>query len=225
MQKLIFASISCALLAAIFSVSAFAEDATPPSVCAEWKSGVGIDTKALDKLAKNAASEKLANGLLYTKNQFVVLLGKDLAAAKDVLANSKDKLPKTKKGQVDLEDVTLNGFKLSGLNLDNVNLEGAEMNGADLSGSTLRGASIYKAELEGANLNNTDLSFANAAKAELNNASLCQASLTSAELEDAVVLGAYLKGAKLDRARNIPRVIYLNAENVLHYGLPVPPEK
>ena len=225
MQKLIVASISCTLLMSIFAVPAFAEDATPPSDCAEWKSSVGIDTKALDKLAKNAASEKLSSGLLYTKNQFVVLLGKDLAAAKDVLANFKDKLPKTKKGQVDLEDVTLNGFNLSGLNLDNVDLESAEMNGANISGSTLRGASIYKAVLEGAKLNNSDLSFANVAKAQLTNASLCQANLTSAELEDAAFLGAYLKGAKLDMARNIPRIIYLNAENVLYYGLPVPPEK
>ncbi|MDH4235120.1 MAG: pentapeptide repeat-containing protein, partial [Gallionella sp.] len=62
-------------------------------------------------------------------------------------------------------------------------------------------------------------------KAQLTNASLCQANLTSAELEDAAFLGAYLKGAKLDMARNIPRIIYLNAENVLYYGLPVPPEK
>jgi hypothetical protein len=33
------------------------------------------------------------------------------------------------------------------------------------------------------------------------------------------------KGARLDAAKNIPPIIYLNADNVLHHGLTVPPEK
>jgi hypothetical protein len=225
MQKIIFTSISCILLASIFATPAFSEDAAQSAFCADWKSSMAIDTKALDKLATNSAKDKPENGALYTKKQFAALLGKDLATAKEVLANSKDKLPKTSDGKVDLKDVTLNGFNLSGLNLDNVDFKGAEMNGANLSGSSLRGASLYKAELEGANLNHTDLSFAYMAKATLVKASLCQATMTSVDLEDAEILGAYLKGAKLDMARNIPKTIYLNVESVLHYGLPVPLEK
>lgn len=224
MQKLIFASISCALLAS--AAPAVADD--NPSIfapsCAEWKSTVPINMEALDKLKKSSATERPANGQSQTKNQFVVLLGKNLVAAKDTLANYKDKLPKTSEGMVDLRDVTLNGFNLSGLNLDNVDFKGAEMNGVDLSGSSLRGASLYKTELEGANLNNTNLSFTNAAKAKLSNASLCLATLAYTELEDAVLKGAYMKGAKLDMARNIPKSIYLNAQGVLHFGLPVPPD-
>lgn len=225
MNKYIYAAISSVALGSILVFPAFAEEAVSSTVCAEWKSAVVIDMKALDKLAKSSATEKLANGLSYTKNQFVVLLGKDLAAAKETLANAKDKLPKTSEGRVDLKDVTLEGFNLSGLNLDNVDFKGAEMNGADLSGSSLRGASLYKVELEGANLNNTNLTFANLSQAKLTGASLCQATLIAADLEDAEITGAYLKGAKLDRARNISKLIYLNAENVLHIGLPVPPEK
>lgn len=223
MQKII--SILCALLA-VFSVTpAYSEDAVQTPFCAEWKSAVAIDTKALDKLATNSAKDKPEKGALYTKKQFAALLGKDIAAAKEVLANSKDKLPKTSDGKVDLKDVTLEGFNLTGLNLDNVDLKGAEMNGANLSGSSLRGASLYKAELEGANLNHTDLSFANMSKATLLKASLCQAIMTSVDIEDAEILGAYLKGARLDMARNLPRTIYLNVESVLNYGLPVPMEK
>ncbi len=223
MQKLIFTSISCVLLS---TTSALADDPSSifVSTCAEWKSAVPINTEALDKLKKNAGSEKPASGQSYTKNQFVVLLGKNPVAAKDALANYKDKLPKTGEGKVDLKDVTLNGFNLSGMNLDNVDFKGTELNGADLSGASLRDASLYKAELEGANLNNANLAFANLSKTKLVNASLCHATLTSADLEDAVIKGAYLKGAKLDMARNIPKTLYPNAQNVLQFGLPVPTE-
>lgn len=226
MQKFIFASISSVLLATLSTSPARAEDTSSifVSACAEWKSNVAINLEALNKLQKSAASEKPANGLSYTKDQFIILLGKNPVAAKDALANYKSKLPKTSEGKVDLKDVALNGFNLSGLNLDNVDFKGAELNGADLSGSSLRDASLYKAELEGANLNNANLSFANAAKAKLVNTSLCHATLTATDLEDAVMRGAYLKGAKLDMARNIPKVIYLNAQSVLNFGLPVPPE-
>ncbi len=224
MQKMLSASISCALL--VSAVAAFADEnpAIFGSPCAEWRSPVKIDTEALDKLKKNSATERPQNGLSQTKNQFIVLLGKNLVGARDTLANYKDKLPKTSDGMVDLRDAKLEGFNLSGLNLDNVDFKGAELNGADLSGSSLRGASLYKAELEGANLNNTNLTYANAAKATLNGASLCQATLTETELEDAELKGAYMKGAKLDRAKHIPKSIYQNTEAVLHFGLPVPPE-
>lgn len=192
------------------------------SECAEWKSSVQIDMEALNKIQKNAAGEKPSNGLSYTKNQFVVLLGKNPVAAKDALANYKDKLPKTSEGKVDLKDVALNGFNLTGMNLDEVDFKGSEMNGADLSGASLRGASISKTELEGANFNHANLSFANITKAKLLNASLCHATLSSADLEDVNLRGAYLKGAKFDMTRNIPKVIYLNAQGVFHFGLPVP---
>jgi uncharacterized protein YjbI with pentapeptide repeats len=224
MQKYI--SIPCVLIAFVCAAPAVAEEGSimAASSCAEWKSGTNIDTEALDKLQRNAAGERPANGLAYTKNQFIVLLGKNLAKAKETLANAKDKLPKTSDGKVDLKDVTLNGFYLSGLNLDNVDFKGAEMNGADLSGSSLNGASFTKTELTGANFNNANLSYATLSKAKFNNASLCHASLVSADLEDAVFRGAYLKGAKLDMAKNIPKVLYLNAQNVLLFGLPVPVE-
>jgi len=224
MQKLTLASISCALL--VSSAPVFAENnaAIFSPTCTEWKSSVPVDVEKLDKLRKRAARERPSKGLSQTKNQFIVLLGKNLVGARDTLANYKNKLPKTSKGMVDLRDATLEGFNLSGLNLDNVDLSGAELNGANLSGSTFRGASLHKTELEGANLNNSNLSFANASSAELNNASLCQADLSSAEFEDAVLLGAYMKGAKLDRVRNISKAVYQNAQGILFFGLPVPAE-
>ena len=232
MQKLF--SVSCALLAFFTVSSVFAEETVPAPaaasvavpatfVCAEWKSSVAVDTSALNKLQKNSAGDKPASGLSYTKDQFVVLLGKNLAKAKEMLANSKDKLPKTSEGKVDLKDVTLNGFNLSGLNFDNVDFKGSEMNSADLSGSSLRGASLAKVELEGANLNNTNLSFATLTKTKFIDASLCNASLANADIEDAVLRGAYLKDARLDHTKNIPLNIFQNAQAILHFGLPVPP--
>lgn len=225
MQKLIYVAISSVLLASAATASAEDGASIFVSTCAEWKSGVSIDTEKLEKLKKDSATERPASGQSQTKKQFIVLLGKNAVAAKDTLANYKDKLPKTNEGMVDLRDATLNGFNLSGMNLDNVDFKGAELNGADLSGASLRGASLYKTELEGANLNNSNLSYANVSKAKLSNASLCQATLTSAELEDAVLLGAYMKSAKLDMAKNIPKSVYLNAQSVLQFGLPVPAEK
>jgi uncharacterized protein YjbI with pentapeptide repeats len=227
MQKLI--SVIFTLLASFTFSSAFAEESIPAPAatatlsCVEWKPSVAVDTAALNKLQKNSASDKPASGLSYTKDQFVVLLGKNLAKAKEMLANSKDKLPKTSEGKVDLKDVTLSGFNLSGLNFDNVDFKGSEMNSADLSGASLRGASLAKVELEGANLNNANLSFANLAKAKFINASLCNATLATADLEDVDMRGAYLKDARLDRARNIPVSIFQNAQTILHFGLPVPP--
>jgi uncharacterized protein YjbI with pentapeptide repeats len=237
MQK--FISISCALLAFFTASSVFAESTDPAPTaasvavsiptaptaltCVEWKSSIAVDTAALNKLQKNSASDKPASGLSYTKDQFVVLLGKNFAKAKEILANSKDKLSKTSEGKVDLKDVTLNGFNLSGLNFDNVDFKGSEMNGADLSGSSLRGASLAKVELEGANLNNANLAFATLTKTKFINASLCSASLATADLEDADMRGAYLKDARLDRTKNIPLNIFQNAQTILILGLPVPP--
>lgn len=209
-------------LVALFATNAACAEEAVAASCAEWRSTVPVNVEKLDKLKRNAASERPSNGYAYTKDQFIVLLGKNLVAAKDALANSKDKLPKTSEGKVDLKDALLNGFDLRGLNLENVDFKGAEMNGADLSGANLRDASFYKTELEGANLNHTNLAYANLAKAKLSNASLCHASLISADLEDAVIVGAYLKDAKLDMAKRIPKAIYLNSQNVLQFGLPVP---
>ena len=224
MQKL--QSVSCVLLLSFSVSTSFAGDSssTPSSFCAEWKSNVAVDTESLDRLQKNVAGDRPDNGLSYTKRQFVVLLNKNFIKAKDTLANAKDKLPKTSEGKVDLQDVKLNGFNLSGLNLDNVDFKSSEMNGVDLSGSSLSGASLARTELNGANLNNANLSYASLAKAKLGNASLCQATLVSADLEDAFLRGAYLKGAKLDLAKNIPKVIYLNSQNLLVFGLSVPAE-
>jgi uncharacterized protein YjbI with pentapeptide repeats len=222
MQKSI--SFIFVLFVSFTALPAFAEEgiSPPASDCAEWRSSVNVDTEALDKLQRNSASDKPASGMTYTKNQFVILLGKNLAKAKDFLADSKDKLPKTSEGKVDLKEVTLNGFNLSGLNLDNVDLKGAELVGADLSGSSLSGASLAKADLTGANLNNVNLSYATLAKAKLNNASLCRATLTSVDFEGATMGGAYLRGAKFDMAKNLPKAVYLNSQNVLFFGLAVP---
>jgi uncharacterized protein YjbI with pentapeptide repeats len=222
MKKII--SFLSTLLLSISVSTAFADDGIfgNSSSCAEWKSTVNADTASLDKLQKSVASDKPANGLSYTKSQFVVLLSKNLTKAKDTLANAKDKLPKTSEDKVDLRDVTLSGFNLSGLNLDNVDFRGSEMSGVDLSGSSLNGATLSKTELSGANLSNANLSYASLSKAKLGNANLCHATRVSADLEDAVLRGAYLKGAKLDMAKNIPKVIYLNSQNVLILGLAVP---
>jgi len=200
--------------------------AAPVSTCAEWKSNVNIDMESLNKLQKNVAGDKPDTGMLYTKKQFVVLLGKNWAKAKEVLASTsfKAKLPRTSEGKVDLRDVTLDGFNLAGLNFDNVDFKGSELNGADLSDSSLRGASLAKVELEGANLNNANLSFAYLYKSKFKNASLCHATLTSADLDGADLRGAYVKDAKFDTAKNIPPVIYLNSTSIFQFGLPVPPE-
>ena len=220
MKKLF--SVSCAIFTSIAISPALADDGNIASACSEWKSTVNIDSAMLDRLQKNSAGDTPENGLSFTKNQFIVLLARNLLAAKDMLANSKNKLPKTSEGKVDLRDITLNGFNLSGLNLDNVDFKGSELNGADLSGSSLKGAYLVKAELEDANLNYTNLSFASLNKTKLTNASLCHASLASADLEDAVMRGAYLKEAKLDRTKNIPLNIYQNAQVIIQLGLPVP---
>lgn len=200
---------------------------TPPAVsnyCGEWKASVWLDTKALDKLQKKTEHDKPEKGASYTKGQFVVLLGKDPKAAKEILISARDKLSKTGDGLVDLQGVELNGFNLSGINLDYVDLKGAELNGADLSGASLRGASLYKAELVGANLSHADLTSTNLAKAKLVDADMCQTSLVRADVEDASLKNAYMKGARLDMIRNLPKSFYLHATNVLQFGLPVPPE-
>jgi uncharacterized protein YjbI with pentapeptide repeats len=223
MKRLI--PLSCTLLV-IAATPALAEDNVPNTVkfCADWKTSITVNNEALERLQKNVAGDKPAAGLSYTKQQFVVLLGKNPDKAKDTLANSKDKLPKTSDGRVDLRDVTLNGFNLSGLNLDGVDFRGSEMNGVDLSDSSMVEASISKTEMNEANLNNANLSYAILSKAKLTNASLCHATLTSADLDGTLFGGAYLKGAKLDKAKNIPKVIYQNSQNVLIIGLSVPAE-
>lgn len=208
----------CAMSAGFLAFPAIAEE----NACIEWRSSVAVDVEKLDKLRIIAKNEKPQNGQSQTKNQFVVLLGKNLVAARDTLANAKEKLPKTKEGKFDLKDVTLNGFTLSGINFDNVDLTGAELNGADLSGSSFRDALLNKTELEGANLNHANFSFANLSSAKLNNASLCGSNFASAQLEDVALKGAYLKGAKLDHGKNIPKAIYMNAQGILQYGMSVP---
>ena len=62
MQKLQF--VSCALLLSFSVSSSFAGDsnATPSTFCAEWKSNVAVDTESIDKLQKNVAGDRPANG-------------------------------------------------------------------------------------------------------------------------------------------------------------------
>lgn len=219
MRHILTTSLSAILLGGVSISAAYAEAPTSlftASSCAEWQSNVPVNVDAIEKLKRNL------NGGGYTKNSLVVLLGKNLVAARDMLANGRDKLAKTSDGKIDLQGVVLNGFDLSGLNLDSVDFKGAEMNGVNLSGSSLRDAYLYKAELEGANLNNANLTYANLSKAKLGNASMCHATLIAADLEDAVMIGTYLKDAKLDRAKKVPKAIYMNTESVLHFGLPVP---
>lgn len=201
-----------------------AQEASPALACGEWKASVWMDTKSLDKLQKKTEKDKPENGAAYTKDQFVVMLGKDPGSAKGILLTGRDKLTKTSDGLVDLKGAELNGFNLSGLNLDYVDLRGAEMNGADLSGASLRGAVLQKAELVGANLSKANLTFVNLVKAKLVDADLCQASLVAADVEDASIRGAYLKGARLDMIRNLPKSFYQHAVQVIQLGLPVPPE-
>jgi uncharacterized protein YjbI with pentapeptide repeats len=112
---------------------------------------------SLDKLEKSSYSEKPQKGVSYTKNQLIVLLGKKLFSARDVLAKNKNKLQKTSDGLVDLKDATLTGFDLSGVNLDYVDLKGANLKGANLSGSTLSYTVLYKANLEEANLDHATI--------------------------------------------------------------------
>lgn len=212
------------LLALTSSPMAFAENAPLGSQsCVEWKSNTPVDLEAIEKVRKKSLSEKAENGKSFTKDQLIVLLAKNLEGARDVLANSKNTLTKTKEGLVDLRDAKLNGVVLSNLNLDYVDLSGAELKGADLSGSSLRMASLKDAELDGANLNNSKIIFANAVKVSLINASMCEAVLHATDFEDAVVRGANMKGAKLDMAKNVPKSIYQNAQSILQFGMPVPP--
>lgn len=221
MQKYVLALSLCGFILG----HAQAEEAMPAyGYCGDWKATVWMDTKALDKLHKKTEKDKAERGASYTKGQFVVLLGKDPKAAKEILASSRDQLTKTSDGLVDLTGVELNGFNLSGLNLDFVDLKGAELNGADLSGASLRGASLYKAELIGANLSRANLASANLVKAKFTDADLCLASLMSADIEDAVFKNTYLKGARLDMSRNVPKNFFQHSVNVLQFGLPMPAE-
>ncbi|MFA6014177.1 MAG: pentapeptide repeat-containing protein [Gallionellaceae bacterium] len=222
MQYKSILTIGCIFSLAAFTIPAGAEQPDAASACIEWRGSVAVDMDKLDKLRIIAKNERPQNGQSQTKNQFIVLLGKNLVAARDTLANAKEKLPKTKEGKVDLKDVNLSGLNLSGVNFDNVDLTGTELNGADLSGSTFRDALLYKTELEGANLNYANFSFANLSSAKLNNASLCGANFASAQLEDVAFKGAYLKGAKLDHGKNLPKSIYMNVQGILQYGMSVP---
>lgn len=212
------------MLGAVIGGQVTAQEAAPAAACGEWKASVWMDTKSLDKLQRKTEKDKPENGASYTKDQFVVLLGKDPAAAKTILLSGRDKLTKNSDGLVDLKGAELNGFNLSGLNFDYVDLRGAELNGADLSGASLRGAMLQKAEFTGANLSKANLTFSNLAKAKFVDADLCQASLVAADVEDATWRNAYLKGAKLDMIRNLPKSFYPHAVQVLQLGLPVPPE-
>lgn len=223
MQKIRCILISLALMAPALAVAENAYSDSGAS-CAEWKSGTPMDLEALEKLRKKSVGEKPEKGKSYTKNQFIVLLAKNLEGARDILSNSKNSLPKTEQGLVDLRDAELNGFNLARLNLDYVDFSGAELNGADLSGAALHRSSLYKAELDGANLNYANLSYANVAKVSLINASMCAATLISSDFEDAVMRGVNLKGAKLDMAKNLPKSIYRHVHSVLQLGLPVPPD-
>jgi uncharacterized protein YjbI with pentapeptide repeats len=217
-------SIFTAILMLMGANFVFAEEVAAPFSCPEYRSAVEMDMDGLEKLKKRAADERPPEGFSYTKSQFVVLLGLNLATAKTVLSTNKGRLPRTSEGKVDLTGVVMNGFNLSGLNFDNVDLKGAELNGANLSGSSFRQANLYKAELEGSNLNRANLYWANLGKVKLTNASLCQASLVSADLEGAILSGAYFRGAQLDMARNLPKVFFQNAQGILNLGLTVPLE-
>lgn len=201
-----------------------AEEIAVPFACPEYRSGVEMDMDALEKLKKRSADERPTEGLSYTKSQFVVLLGLNVATAQTVLTSNKGRLPRTAQGKVDLTEVVMNGFNLSGLNFDNVDFSGAELNGANLSGSSFRRANFYKAELQGSNFNRAVLNSANLSKTNLTHASLCQASLVSSGFEGASLGGAYLRGAQLDLTIGLPKVFYENAQAILNFGLTVPME-
>jgi hypothetical protein len=193
------------------------------SSCVDWFPSTPVDQEALESLKKKSTTEKPANGDSYTKNQLIVLIGKNYSGAKDALANHKNKLQKTSDGLVDLRGATLDGFNLSGLNLDYVDLKGADMRGANLSGATLNNAILYKADLEGANLDHAKINFSNVSKTKLINAHICEASLFYSDIEDAVFRGAYMKGARLDSAKNIPGILYFHSHSIFELGLSVPP--
>jgi hypothetical protein len=241
MQKAIvafFLSIACIVIHAADAADSVANvsisgkpkevDAQPrvninSGTCVAWKTHVVRNQKSFGELVKLSTSDVPDKGMAFTKNQLIVLLGNNLAAARSALASNKNRLEKTSEGLVDLRYAALAGFDLSGLNLDNVDFREADLRGANLSNSRLNYSIFYKSNLEEANLDFAAINFSNFTKANLVNAHLCEASLLYTDLGDAVFHGANMKGAKLDTAINIPRVFYVNAYSIFEIGLPVPP--
>jgi len=219
-NRLIFA------MAFIFTVTisgtaAVAEEGDE-STCAPWTTSANIDPKYLEKLEKKVEKEKPKEGVEYSQNKLVALMGKDPDSARSALEDERDVIEKDKKGFINLGGADLSGFDLSGMNLDKVTFYKADLSGANLSGSSLRGSNLSKTKMEGTNLNNADLSFSDLSDSNLQRASLCETKVMSSNLEDAEMVGAYLLGARLDRATNVPKAVYVYSAGILHDGLIVP---
>jgi serine/threonine protein kinase, bacterial len=97
-----------------------------------------------------------------------------------------------------LNELNLEGLKLSGASFSQSKLIGVNLQKANLYRTNFFNANLAQANLKEANLQKAELYKANLKNADLQGADLQNANLNSAILKDANLGGANLKGAKVD---------------------------
>lgn len=97
-----------------------------------------------------------------------------------------------------LNELDLEGLKLSGASFSQSKLIGVNLQKANLYRTNFYNANLAQANLKEANLQKAELYKANLKNADLQGADLQNANLNSAILKDANLGGANLKGAKVD---------------------------
>ena len=102
--------------------------------------------------------------------------------------------------EVDLKDISANGFIMSNANMRYVNLGGANFELADLRGVDFGSANLEHANLGSANLKHANLGSADLRRAHLVSARLWGANLAAANLEDASLEKADMGNANLREA-------------------------
>ncbi len=113
--------------------------------------------------------------------------------------------------RLDLSEVNLDGFVLTGANFRGANLYKASLIEANLENAHFEGAILVYANLSGANLINAHLEGAYMRYSQLRNASLVGAHLEGAQLIDAHLEGAYLVNSHLQGA-NMTSAYLVGAE-------------
>jgi serine/threonine-protein kinase len=97
-----------------------------------------------------------------------------------------------------LNELDLQGLKLSGASFSQSKLIGTNLQKANLYRTNFYNANLAQANLKEANLRRAELYKANLKNADLQGADLTNANLNNAILKEANLIGANLKGAKID---------------------------
>ncbi len=138
----------------------------------------------------------------------------DMEKAAQTLGRLRDiPIPNAESVRIDLSEVNLQGFKLTGLNFNKANLSGARMEGADLFEARMEGANLIRARMEGADLSWAWMQGANLfgarmegailSRARMQGANLYEARMQGADLRVARTEGAILSGSRMDQSTNL----------------------